>query len=84
LHTVSPETPEQHALRFPKLTDAQVSQLAPSSAQRRVNAHEILFDQGTAGHGVYIVLTGSIEIVESRMELNLFSAFWVPANSPAR
>jgi len=60
---VSPETPEQHALRFPKLTDAQVAQLAASSVQRRVNAREILFDQGSADHGVFIVLTGSIEIV---------------------
>jgi len=60
---VSPETPEQHALRFPKLTDAQVAQLAASSARRRVNAREILFDQGSADHGVFIVLTGSIEIV---------------------
>jgi len=63
LHIVSPETPEQHALRFPKLTDAQVAQLAASSVQRRVNAREILFDQGSADHGVFIVLTGSIEIV---------------------
>ena len=60
---MSPETPEQHALRFPKLTDAQVAQLAASSVQRRVNAREILFDQGSADHGVFIVLTGSIEIV---------------------
>jgi thioredoxin reductase (NADPH) len=60
---VSPETPEQHALRFPKLTDAQVAQLAAFSARRRVNAREILFDQGSADHGVFIVLTGSIEIV---------------------
>lgn len=63
MHTVPPETPEQHALRFPKLTDAQVSQLATSGAQRQVNAREILFDQGTADHGIFIVLTGSIEIV---------------------
>jgi len=60
---VSPETPEQHALRFPKLTDAQVSQLAASSARRQVKAREILFDLGSADHGVFIVLTGSIEIV---------------------
>jgi thioredoxin reductase (NADPH) len=60
---MSPETPEQHALRFPKLTDAQISQLATSSARRQVKAHEILFDQGTADHGVFIVLTGSIELV---------------------
>jgi thioredoxin reductase (NADPH) len=60
---VPPETPEQHALRFPKLTDAQVAQLAASSARRQVKAREILFDLGSADHGVFIVLTGSIEIV---------------------
>ena len=60
---VSPETPEQHALRFPKLTDAQVTQLAASRATRHVTTREILFDQETPDHGVFIVLSGSIEVL---------------------
>jgi len=62
-HTVPAETPAEHALRFPQLTAAQVSQLAAFSAPRHVHAREILFDQGSADHGVFIVLSGSIEIV---------------------
>jgi len=60
---VAPETPEQHALRFPKLSDAQIDQLASSGVPRQVNPREILFDQGTSDRGVFVVLSGSIEII---------------------
>jgi thioredoxin reductase (NADPH) len=60
---VSPETPEQHPLLFPKLNDAQLHQLAASSVVRHVTPREILFDQETLDHGIFIVLEGSIEIV---------------------
>jgi thioredoxin reductase (NADPH) len=60
---VAPETPEQHALWFPKLSDAQIDQLASSSVPRQVNPREILFDQGTSDRGVFVVLSGSIEII---------------------
>ena len=62
-HTMPAETPAEHALRFPQLTAAQVSRLAAFGAPRHVKAREILFDQGSSGHGVFIVLSGSIEIV---------------------
>ncbi len=58
-----PETPEQHALRFPKLTDTQVAQLRISSKPRRVKESETLFNQESDDHGIFIVLTGSVEIV---------------------
>jgi hypothetical protein len=48
LTVVAPETPEQHALRFPKLTVAQIAQLRSSSKPRHVKAGEILFNQETA------------------------------------
>ncbi len=57
------ETPEQHALRFPRLTSAQVAQLGISSKPRRVNAGDILFNQETPDHGIFVVLTGTVEIV---------------------
>jgi thioredoxin reductase (NADPH) len=60
---VSLETPEEHDLRFPKLTQAQVSQLTAFSQHRHTDAGEILFDQGNADRGVFVVLSGSIEIV---------------------
>ena len=60
---VLPETPEQHALRFPKLNDGQINQLASSCVPRHVKQREIVFDQGTSDHGIFIVVSGSIEIV---------------------
>jgi thioredoxin reductase (NADPH) len=60
---VPPETPEQHHSRFPKLTGVQLAYLAAYGTPRHANAGEILFDQGNADHGVFVVLSGSIEIV---------------------
>jgi thioredoxin reductase (NADPH) len=57
------ETLEQHALRFPKLTDAQIGHLRTSSKARLANPREILFNQETAAPGIFVVLTGSVEIV---------------------
>jgi thioredoxin reductase (NADPH) len=58
-----PETLEQHASRFPKLTTAQLAQLSSSGAVRHASVREILYDQETSDHGIFIVLSGSIEIV---------------------
>jgi thioredoxin reductase (NADPH) len=57
------ETPEQADLMFPTLDDAQVAKLALFGEQRRVEPGEIVFDQGDASHGVFIVLEGRIGIV---------------------
>jgi len=57
-----PETPEQLDAMFPKLEDAQIARLAECGSQRRTQAGEILFDQGDATHGIFVVLEGSIEI----------------------
>ncbi|HEY1496561.1 MAG TPA: FAD-dependent oxidoreductase [Candidatus Solibacter sp.] len=58
-----PETPEQHALRFPKLSAAQITQLEPFGTPRRANAGEVVFDVGSADHGVFVVQSGSLEII---------------------
>jgi thioredoxin reductase (NADPH) len=58
-----PETPEQHALLFPKLDNAQIAQLTAFGVPRHVTARETVFDQGSSEHGVFIVLSGSIEVV---------------------
>jgi len=47
---------------FPELEDAQVARLMSFGEQRHVEAGEIVFDQGDALHGVFVVLQGSIEI----------------------
>src|SRR5579862_726916 len=48
---------------FPELDEAQIARLMPLGEERRVAAHEIIFDQGDSEHGVFVVLEGSIELV---------------------
>src|SRR5689334_10928714 len=57
-----PETTEQLDAMFPALTDAQIGRLCSFGEQRRVEAREIVFDQGDASRGVFVVLEGSIEV----------------------
>src|SRR5260370_18620319 len=61
--TGSAETPEQLDAMFPKLDDSEIARLAAFGVERRAQPGEILFDQGDAQHGVFVVLEGSIEIV---------------------
>ncbi len=63
MSTLPTETDDQHALRFPKLTDAQIAQLGATGKPRHVNESDIVFDQESADHGAFVVLTGSIQIV---------------------
>ena len=58
-----PETPEQIDSMFPALDSAQIARLAAFGEPRQVQAGEIVFEQGDANHGVFVVLEGSIEIV---------------------
>jgi len=48
---------------FPKLDDAQIARLLPLGQERQVAAGEIVFDQGDSEHGVFVVLSGSIQLV---------------------
>jgi len=57
-----PEAPEQTDSMFPKLDDAQIARLAAFGQQGQADAGAILFEQGDATHGVFVVLDGSIEI----------------------
>jgi len=58
------ETPEQLDTMFPRLDDAQIARLVPLGEQRKAAPGELLFDQGDVTHGVFIVIDGSIEVVE--------------------
>jgi len=49
---------------FPVLDDAQIVRLRAFGEERQVQAGEIVFDQGDATHGVFVVLEGSIEIID--------------------
>ena len=48
---------------FPILDEAQIARLIPLGQERHVAAGEIIFDQGDSAHGVFVVLSGSIELV---------------------
>ncbi len=54
---------EQTDAMFPKLEDAQIARLAPLAQPRFAHPGEIVFEQGDATHGVFVVLDGSVEIV---------------------
>ena len=54
---------EMNPATFPILDDAQIARVAAFGAELRAQAGEILFDQGDTDRGVFVVLSGSIEII---------------------
>src|SRR5579872_3106236 len=48
---------------FPKLDDAQIARVANYGTELQAKAGEILFDQGDSERGVFVVLQGSIEVL---------------------
>jgi thioredoxin reductase (NADPH) len=58
-----PETPEGIDSLFPTLDDAQIARLAEFGRQLHAPAGEVFQDLGEANRGVFVVLSGSIELV---------------------
>jgi thioredoxin reductase (NADPH) len=48
---------------FPKLDDAQIARVANFGTELQAKAGEILFEQGDSERGVFVVLQGSIEVL---------------------
>jgi thioredoxin reductase (NADPH) len=48
---------------FPKLSAAQITRLVPHADRRHARAGEVLFEQGEAGGGIHVVLSGTLEVV---------------------
>ena len=48
---------------FPKLDDAQIARLAAFGQQGDVEAGDVIVEQGDSHHGIFVVLSGSIEIL---------------------
>jgi len=48
---------------FPKLDDAQIARLAPFGQQGDVEAGGVIVDQGDSHHGLFVVLRGSLELL---------------------
>jgi thioredoxin reductase (NADPH) len=54
---------ERRAQMFPKLSEPQIARVAQHATRRRVEAGEILFQQGDDISGIHVVLSGALEIV---------------------
>jgi thioredoxin reductase (NADPH) len=48
---------------FPKLSAGQIARLAAFAVRRSVPAGEVIFDQGAVGRSFFVVLEGSLEVV---------------------
>jgi thioredoxin reductase (NADPH) len=58
-----PESPERIDAMFPRLDDAQIARLAAWGEPRKLAPGEVLYEQGDATHGVFVVLDGVLEVV---------------------
>jgi thioredoxin reductase (NADPH) len=58
----------QRDVAFPKLNAAQIARLIPFGKERSAVAGEVLFDQGDSARGVFVLIEGSIEIVNPTCE----------------
>jgi thioredoxin reductase (NADPH) len=57
------ETPASFEQMFPKLDDAQMARLAVFGEPHQAQPGEILYEQGDADHGIFVVQDGVIEVV---------------------
>jgi len=57
------QIPQEPADLFPSLEEAQIARLAVFGEARTVQKGEIVFDLGSADHGVFVVLEGSLEVI---------------------
>jgi thioredoxin reductase (NADPH) len=54
---------ERRAQMFPKLDAAQIARIASHAEKRPMRAGEVLFEQGSTNPGMYVLLSGELEIV---------------------
>jgi thioredoxin reductase (NADPH) len=60
-------TPDRQAQAFPVLTPAQINRIRPYGTSRAVRAGEILFNPGERGMPCFVVLSGKLEILMTRL-----------------
>jgi thioredoxin reductase (NADPH) len=58
-----PEAPEQTEAMFPRLDEGQIERLSSFGKRLKAQPGELLFDRGDEDHGVFVVFSGSLEIV---------------------
>ena len=64
---LSINTPDRQAEAFPVLTPAQIDRIRPYGTARTVRAGEILFEAGDLGLPCFVVLSGKLDIVITRL-----------------
>jgi len=65
---ISGGSPEQIEARFPKLNDSQIVGLAAFGQQRDAQPHEVILERGDLHHGIFVVLSGRIEVLRVSAE----------------
>src|SRR5271170_3158679 len=60
-------TPDRQAEAFPVLTAAQIDRIRPYGTVRAVHAGEILFEAGERAMPCFVVLSGKLDIVMTRL-----------------
>ena len=60
-------TPDRQAEAFPVLTPAQIDRVRPYGTVRTVRAGEILFEAGDLGIPCFVVLSGKLDAVMTRL-----------------
>jgi len=63
------ESPAMNPAIFATLDDAQIARVAAFGMELHAAAGEILFEQGDAERGLFVVLNGSIEIISGDRDL---------------
>jgi thioredoxin reductase (NADPH) len=61
--TMSDIYDDRRAQMFPKLEAAQIARIASHAERRPMHAGDVLFEQGAPNPGVFVVLSGALEIV---------------------
>ncbi len=59
-----PSALDAHTQTFPTLTQAQINRLLPHGQVRKVEAGEVLFEPGDMNIPFFVILSGSMEIVQ--------------------
>jgi thioredoxin reductase (NADPH) len=73
-------TPDPQAEAFPVLTPAQIDRIRPYGTARTVRAGEILFEAGDLGLPCFVLLSGTLDIVITRLSGEHIVATHGPGN----
>ena len=58
-------SPEKIEAMFPTLDDVQIARLITLGEQRNVLANEIVMEPGDLHHGIFVVLSGKLEVART-------------------